>query len=145
MRWDIYFCRKRGSGDASSQRAFDAYEKKSFKVTSIVIRKILLKLLFWYQKFFTLLGYGSCRYYPTCSQYAKELVMFDNLFTAVLKIVSRILRCNQLFPGGIEYPQISSIKQPRLLCYKKADFSMIRFLFVPKPEGGFYIVKRFKD
>ncbi|MFA7500284.1 MAG: membrane protein insertion efficiency factor YidD, partial [Sulfurimonas sp.] len=36
-----------------------------------MFKKFLLKLLWLYQKFFTLLGYGSCRYYPTCSEYAK--------------------------------------------------------------------------
>jgi len=73
-----------------------------------MIRSVLSGFLKIYQRFFTLLGYGSCRYYPTCSEYAKwQLETNPNLFKALLFSMVRILRCNQLFVGGIDYPKIS--------------------------------------
>ncbi len=67
----------------------------------------------WYQ---TLSKFtpASCRYYPTCSEYAKWLFIFDNPINATLKSAKRIATCNQLFPGGIDYPKVS-YKSPRVL------------------------------
>lgn len=54
---------------------------------------------------------ANCRYYPTCSQYATW--HFDNSspHTAMIASSLRILRCNQLFAGGIDYP-ISNYTPP---------------------------------
>jgi putative membrane protein insertion efficiency factor len=68
-----------------------------------LIKKSILKFISIYQKFFTLLGYGSCRYYPTCSQYTKQQFTYNSLIPAFFKSSKRILTCNQLFIGGIDY------------------------------------------
>ena len=67
----------------------------------------------WYQ---TLSKFtpASCRYYPTCSEYAKWLFIFDNPISATLKSVKRIATCNQLFPGGIDYPK-ANYTPPKVL------------------------------
>ena len=67
----------------------------------------------WYQ---TLSKFtpASCRYYPTCSEYAKWLFIFDNPLNATLKSAKRIATCNQLFPGGIDYPKVN-YKPPKVL------------------------------
>ncbi len=103
------------------------------------IRKVLLKLLWVYQKFFTLIGFGSCRYYPTCSEYAK--IHFENspISTAFYHTFTRILRCNQLFEGGIDYPQITKPK----LCPKKLAFTEIKYWLVPNTKNRYYIIKNF--
>ncbi|WP_457592758.1 membrane protein insertion efficiency factor YidD [Hydrogenimonas sp.] len=95
-----------------------------------MIRSVLSGFLKLYQKFFTLLGYGSCRYYPTCSEYAKwQLETNPNLIKALFFSMLRILRCNQLFDGGIDYPKIS------VTFHKTAKFDThplnIRYWFVP--------------
>ena len=64
-----------------------------------MIRKFLLGLLNVYQKFFTLIGYGSCRYYPSCSEYAKWQFEKNSIWKAFFFTFVRILRCNQLFKG----------------------------------------------
>jgi putative membrane protein insertion efficiency factor len=74
----------------------------------MMVRKILLAPLGFYQKYLTILGFGSCRYYPTCSEYAKwQLATNPSLVKALGSSIMRILRCNQLFDGGIDYPEIS--------------------------------------
>lgn len=70
------------------------------------MKQLTLWLISFYQKFLTLFSYGSCRYQPTCSQYAK--VQFENntFFKAIYFTITRILKCNQLFPGGFDYPVV---------------------------------------
>ncbi|MDR2099745.1 MAG: membrane protein insertion efficiency factor YidD [Campylobacteraceae bacterium] len=107
-----------------------------------MIRSFALHFLRVYQKFFTLFSFGSCRYYPTCSEYAKWLFEYDNLLLALLKSMFRILRCNKLFVGGINYPKIkqSRIKKPKLLksSFKKTDIAV---WFVPANNKIFFVVK----
>ncbi|BBG65658.1 protein YidD [Hydrogenimonas sp.] len=80
-----------------------------------MIRSVLSGFLKIYQRFFTLLGYGSCRYYPTCSEYAKwQLETNPNLLKALFFSMVRILRCNQLFDGGIDYPKVSSVPSKKI-------------------------------
>jgi len=104
-----------------------------------VIRKILLKFLWLYQKFFTLIGFGSCRYYPTCSEYARINFEYNSLLTAFYNTFTRILRCNQLFDGGIEYPLLKK------LCIKpkKLNVNSIKYWLVPEKNDRFYIIKNF--
>jgi len=45
-------------------------------------------------------SHGSCRYTPTCSQYALEAVEIHGVFKGSLLAVRRILRCNPFFKGG---------------------------------------------
>lgn len=104
--------------------------------------KILLVLLKIYQKFFTLFSYGSCRYYPTCSEYAKWQILHNGIFKAIFLSAFRVLRCNQLFEGGIEYPIVDKIKKPHILQKDMLDFNLIRYFFIPRVAGGFFVVKK---
>ncbi|NPA66840.1 MAG: membrane protein insertion efficiency factor YidD [Epsilonproteobacteria bacterium] len=104
-----------------------------------MVRTFLLKVLWIYQKFFTLIGYGSCRYYPTCSEYAK--IHFENspISTAFYHTFIRILRCNQLFEGGIDYPTIKKNN----FCPKNMGIEEIKYWLVPKGKNHFYMIKNF--
>ncbi|BAF69992.1 membrane protein insertion efficiency factor YidD [Nitratiruptor sp. SB155-2] len=104
-----------------------------------MVKKSLLVLLKIYQKVFTLLSYGSCRYYPTCSEYAVWKLEQDNLFRALFHTTFRILRCNQLFPGGIEYPTIR--KEICNVSYKKIA---VKYWLIPKSESEYFLIKNFK-
>lgn len=103
------------------------------------------KFIFFYQKYISTLLPKSCRYYPTCSEYALWILKFNHFPFAFCKIFFRILRCNQFFPGGIDYPVGNS--------FLKGDFSSpqkISFWLVPVKKYTemkypkkikFYIVK----
>ncbi len=108
------------------------------KKTSL-LRALLLKLLWSYQKFFTLFSYGSCRYYPTCSEYAR--IHFENspISTAFYHTFTRILRCNQLFEGGIDYP----VLHKKRLCLSSLKPEQIKYWLVPKQNSRYYIIKNF--
>ena len=103
------------------------------------MRKLLLKILWLYQKFFTLIGFGSCRYYPTCSEYARLEFENNSLSSAFYHSFTRILRCNQLFDGGIEYPLLNSLQcRP-----KKLRVETIKYWLVPDKTNRYYIIKNF--
>jgi len=110
------------------------------------MKKIFLTPIKWYQAY-SRLRPASCRYYPTCSEYAKWLYMFDNPLSATLKSAKRIATCNQLFPGGIDYPKVK-MKHISLLCLKNRVFNQkeskirIRFWLIPKKKH-LLIVKDF--
>lgn len=45
---------------------------------------------------------SSCRYYPTCSEYALEAFQKLGFFKAFYLTSKRILTCNPFFPGGYD-------------------------------------------
>jgi len=109
------------------------------KKFSHVLKQFLLKLLWLYQKFFTVLGFGSCRYYPSCSEYARLNFQNNSISSAFYHSFTRILRCNQFFEGGIDYPELDK------LCQKpaKLDVDSIKYWLVPSKKNRYYIIKNF--
>ncbi len=111
------------------------------------MRKVFLFFLEIYQKVFTLFSFGSCRYYPTCSEYAKWQIHKNSLFKAFVFSALRVLRCNQLFRGGIDYPVVIKKFEKSFLkngnMFRNKDFS-IEYWFVPKKGDKFYLIKSFK-
>ena len=45
---------------------------------------------------------ASCRYTPTCSQYAVEAVMKHGVFRGAYLATRRLLRCHPFHPGGYD-------------------------------------------
>lgn len=91
---------------------------------------------------------ANCRYYPTCSEYAKWQFEFNSPHKALAASTLRILRCNQLFDGGIDYPVVhfKPIKSSNIL--RINDFCgkiEVIYWFVPKntDRNLYYIVKDF--
>ena len=104
-----------------------------------MIRKFLLKIMWLYQKVFTLIGFGSCRYYPSCSEYARLNFVNNSLSSAFYHSFTRILRCNQLFEGGIEYPLLDKLSQKP----ENLKFETIKYWLVPNKKNRYYIIKNF--
>ncbi|HNZ28348.1 MAG: putative membrane protein insertion efficiency factor [Candidatus Aerophobetes bacterium ADurb.Bin490] len=57
-----------------------------------------------YKKFVSPLLPNSCRFYPTCSEYAMEALDKYGVIKGGAKSVYRILRCNPWNKGGIDRP-----------------------------------------
>ena len=49
------------------------------------------------------LGSGSCKYHPSCSQYAIDAYRQFGLFKGTVLAVWRVLRCNPWSRGGVDY------------------------------------------
>jgi len=53
-----------------------------------------------YQKFIRPALPCSCRFHPSCSEYASQSLQRLGLFRGIFKAAGRILRCSPLSPGG---------------------------------------------
>ena len=88
---------------------------------------------------------ASCRYYPSCSEYAAWQFEFNTPHKAFASTSLRILRCNQLFKGGIDYPIIAFVPQKiSYILTFNADCGKInlRYWFVPKiGTNHYYVIK----
>jgi uncharacterized protein len=49
------------------------------------------------------LGTGSCKYHPSCSQYAIDACREFGLFKGTVLAAWRLLRCNPWSRGGVDY------------------------------------------
>jgi len=84
------------------------------------MKQIILYFIKFYQKYLTVLSFGSCRYHPTCSSYAKVQFENNNFFSALFYSILRILKCNPLFPGGFDYVKVKCpVKNEINLKFKK--------------------------
>ena len=66
------------------------------------MKKLIINVIRFYQRKISPLFGPRCRYYPTCSQYAVEAVERFGAIKGSFLAVSRLLRCNPLFPGGYD-------------------------------------------
>ncbi|HJD66331.1 MAG TPA: membrane protein insertion efficiency factor YidD [Rickettsia endosymbiont of Bembidion nr. Transversale] len=76
--------------------------------------RILLLLLTFYRYFISpLLGGNNCRFYPTCSKYAKEALNTHGGIKGLWLIFKRIIKCQPLCDGGYD-PVPISIKNSKI-------------------------------
>lgn len=67
------------------------------------MKKFFIKLIVFYQKYLSALKGGStCKYIPTCSQYAIEAIEKYGALKGGLLAVWRIIRCNPFSKGGFD-------------------------------------------
>lgn len=98
-------------------------------------------LIRFYQKFISRYTPGSCRFYPTCSEYGIWQFENNSFFKAIYFTITRILRCNQLFAGGIDYPIINFNPNKINILHKKIK---VKFWFVPNKDGKYFVVKNWE-
>jgi len=67
------------------------------------MRQIFLILISIYQKFVSPALAPRCKYYPSCSTYAKLAVEEFGLKGVAISLW-RVIRCNPLSHGGVDYP-----------------------------------------
>ncbi|NPB07332.1 MAG: membrane protein insertion efficiency factor YidD [Aquificae bacterium] len=68
------------------------------------MKRVVLTFLRAWKLFISPLYPPSCRYYPSCSEYAILAVEKYGVLRGGLKAILRVLRCNPLFKGGVDYP-----------------------------------------
>ena len=67
-----------------------------------MIARILASVIIVYQRTISPLIGPTCRYYPSCSQYAKDAMLKHGAMRGAVLAARRILRCNPWNPGGID-------------------------------------------
>ena len=66
------------------------------------MKKLLLKIIRFYQKKISPHTPPACKYYPTCSQYAFEAIENFGVFKGSALALWRFLRCNPFSKGGYD-------------------------------------------
>ena len=67
-----------------------------------MIRRVLTGMIRLYQKHISPSLPRTCRFYPTCSQYAVQAIKKHGPIKGLGLSVWRILRCNPFNPGGYD-------------------------------------------
>lgn len=66
------------------------------------MRALVVGLIDLYRKLISPLFPATCRFSPTCSQYARQAVLKHGVLRGVSLAVARIARCHPWHPGGID-------------------------------------------
>ena len=66
------------------------------------MRSIAVFLITLYQKLISPMFPSSCRFSPTCSQYAKDAIVKYGIARGSYLAARRILRCHPFHPGGYD-------------------------------------------
>ena len=65
-----------------------------------MLNRIFLKFVRGYQRWISPFLLPSCRFYPSCSEYAAQAIQRYSLVKAVVLIVTRIFKCHPYHEGG---------------------------------------------
>lgn len=66
------------------------------------MRRMLQAPVRFYRRFLSPLKPPTCRFYPTCSQYALEALEVHGALKGTALTVVRICKCHPLHPGGVD-------------------------------------------
>ena len=67
-----------------------------------MIRRLLVMLVALYQRAISPLFPPSCRFYPSCSEYARQALLKHGLWKGGRLALKRLIRCHPLSPGGYD-------------------------------------------
>ncbi len=68
------------------------------------MKRVLIGFIKAWRHFVSPVYPPSCRFYPSCSEYAILSVEKHGVVKGSLKALWRILRCNPLSKGGVDLP-----------------------------------------
>ena len=66
------------------------------------MRAVLIALIRGYQWFISPLLGNHCRFYPSCSEYAREAIERHGAVRGVWLAIRRVARCHPWHPGGVD-------------------------------------------
>lgn len=75
---------------------------KFAKTISNYLKKSLILLIDFYSYAISPYLGRNCRYYPSCSVYAKDAIAKKGVVLGLLMAIYRILRCNPFSKGGFD-------------------------------------------
>ncbi len=108
-----------------------------------VITKAIIELINFYQNYISKYTKSSCRYYPTCSEYAKWQFEANHPLKALLFSLKRVLSCNPFFEGGFDYPIVKKSLKRKYICShnQHQNLFLVKFFLIQKDKDRFYLIK----
>lgn len=67
------------------------------------MRRLLLAMIYLYQKLLSPCLPARCRYYPTCSEYGKQALLWHGGYRGLKLLVRRLLRCHPFGGSGVDF------------------------------------------
>lgn len=67
-----------------------------------MVKKIVLDMIYFYRNYISPLTAPSCRYIPTCSEYAVIAIEKYGVRKGGFMAIKRILRCHPFHKGGYD-------------------------------------------
>jgi putative membrane protein insertion efficiency factor len=84
--------------------------------------KLVISLIRAYQLLISPLFGPSCRFYPSCSQYAVEAIKIRGVFKGCYLAIHRVLRCHPGCEGGYDpVPELNNQTSNNKSNLKKTD------------------------
>ncbi len=75
-----------------------------------LVGKLLIFIIRMYRVFLSpIKGMPSCRFVPTCSEYAIEAIKYYGPVRGILKALVRVLKCHPFHPGGYD-PVVKTVR-----------------------------------
>lgn len=66
------------------------------------MKKLIIKLIKFYQKNISPAKKPCCRFFPTCSEYALQAVTKYGAAKGTYKSIKRLLKCHPFYKGGYD-------------------------------------------
>ena len=89
--------------------AISSRVKKIFSLLSCFILVPIVILIKLYQRFLSPMLGSSCRFYPTCSNYALESYQNHGLLSGSKLTIKRLCKCHPFHSGGLDEVPLKSV------------------------------------
>ncbi len=73
----------------------------------MICMSMLIAFVRGYQRFVSPLLPPTCRFYPSCSEYAVQAIAGHGPLRGLTKAAWRLLRCHPLSHGGVDLPTVA--------------------------------------
>ena len=83
--------------------------KKIFSQLSFVLAVPIVVLIKLYQRFLSPMLGSSCRFYPTCSNYALESYQKYGLVSGSMLTIKRLCKCHPFHSGGLDEVPLKNV------------------------------------
>ncbi|RKY38585.1 MAG: membrane protein insertion efficiency factor YidD [Candidatus Omnitrophota bacterium] len=68
------------------------------------MKRIVIFLILFYRRYISLLKTQTCRFSPSCSEYALESIRKKGVVVGICRALWRVIRCNWWSKGGYDPP-----------------------------------------
>jgi len=67
-----------------------------------IMETVFVSIIVFYQRFISPLKGRTCRFYPTCSDYAIQAIKKYGIIKGIGKLLIRVVKCHPFHPGGYD-------------------------------------------